>query len=349
VGDLPGRVRLLDQTRLPGEVAFLEIATAEAMADAIRRLAVRGAPAIGVAAAFGMVLGLQGAVAAKGAGLLGEARRVASLLQRARPTAASLSRAVDRALARLEGDAARGRGPEEMRRGLLAEAFGRMEEDRELCRRIAEAGAALLRDGDGVLTHCNTGALATTGIGTALGIVHRAVERGLRLRVFAGETRPLLQGTRLTALELREAGIEVTLLPDAAAGSLLRSGRVAIVLVGADRIARNGDVANKVGTYPLALLAGESSVPFYAAAPVETIDASLPDGASIPIEERGEEEIVAFGGRRVAPEGVKVFNPAFDVTPARLVTGLVTEAGVLAAPNERKLSEVLRRSGRARE
>ncbi len=348
-GEVPGRVRLLDQTRLPGEIGLLEVRTAAGMVDAIRRLAVRGAPAIGVAGAFGMVLGLQEEPVLDGAALLALARRTATLLRSARPTAVSLVRAVYRTLARVEREAAGGAGPEALRRAALAEARAILEEDREACRRIAEEGAALLRDGQGVLTHCNTGALATTGIGTALGIVLRALERGTRLSVFAGETRPLLQGSRLTALELRSAGAEVTLLADCASGSLLRSGRIGIVLVGADRIARNGDVANKIGTYPLALLAREHAVPFYVAAPIETIDPRIAAGSAIPVEERGEEEVLSLGGRRVAPEGVKVFNPAFDVTPARLVTGIVTEAGLIPAPDEGRVVEFLHRCGRARE
>jgi methylthioribose-1-phosphate isomerase len=348
-GDIPGRVRLLDQTLLPGEIALLEIRTAAGMADAIRRLAIRGAPAIGVAGAFGLVLGLQEEDVPDASALLALGRRTASFLRSTRPTAVSLVRGVDRTLARVEREAAAGAAPDALRLAALAEARATLEEDREACRRIAEEGSSLLRDGQGVLTHCNTGALATTGIGTALGIVLRALERGMRLRVFAGETRPLLQGSRLTALELKAAGVDVTLLADVAAGSLLRSGRIGVVLVGADRIARNGDVANKVGTYPLALLAREHGVPFYVAAPIETIDPQIAAGSAIPVEERGEEEVLSLGGRRVAPEGVKVFNPAFDVTPARLVTGIVTEAGQIPAPDEGRVVEFLRRCGRARE
>jgi len=345
-GDLPGTVRLLDQAALPAEERYLRIETAEEMRDAIRRLAVRGAPAIGVAAAFGVVLGVQSARARDGEGALAAANAAADLLAAARPTALAPFRLLGRMRGRARAEAPR--GADAVLRGLLEEAMQAVEEDRRCCEAIGEAGAALLRDGDAILTHCNAGALATASSGTALAIVYRAAREGKRIRVFADETRPLLQGARLTAWELARAGIEVSLLADAAAASLLRNGTVAAVLVGADRIARNGDVANKVGTYPLALASEAHAIPFYVAAPLETIDLEAATGEAIPIESRGAEEVVLLGGRRVAPEGVKVFNPAFDVTPARLVSALVTEAGVLPHPDEASVTALLAGAHRPR-
>ncbi len=310
-----GALEILDQTLLPGEERWLRLTTPAEVIAAIRRLAVRGAPAIGVAGAYAVALA---------AGSKAEVRAAAPAIASARPTAVNLRWAVERMLGVLEG------APEPPRDLLLAEAHRIRDEDEACCRAIGRHGAALLGRTSRVLTHCNAGSLATAGYGTALGVVYAAVEAGKRVAVFADETRPLLQGARLTAWELARAGIEVTVLPDAAAASLLRAGRIDAVVVGADRIAANGDVANKVGTYPLALLAREHSVPFYVAAPRSTIDRRCPEGGSIPIEERSGSEVTEGFGVRTAPAGVYVYSPAFDVTPAKLVRALITEVGVLS-------------------
>ncbi len=312
-----GALEVLDQTLLPGEERWLRLTTPAEVIAAIRRLAVRGAPAIGVAGAYAMVLA---------AGSAEQVRAAAPAIASARPTAVNLRWAVERMLGVLEGVVA----PEPPRDRLLAEAHRIRDEDEAACRAIGRHGAALLGQTSRVLTHCNAGSLATAGYGTALGVVYAAVEAGKRVAVFADETRPLLQGARLTAWELSRAGIEVTVLPDSAAASLLRGGRIDAVVVGADRIAANGDVANKVGTYPLALSAREHAVPFYVAAPRSTIDPRCPDGGSIPIEERSGSEVTDGFGVRTAPAGVYVYSPAFDVTPAKLVTALITEVGVIS-------------------
>lgn len=323
-----GALEVLDQTLLPGEERWLRLTTPAEVIEAIRRLAVRGAPAIGVAGAYAMVLA---------AGSAGEVRAAAPAIASARPTAVNLRWAVERMLGVLEGVVA----PEPPRNRLLEEAHRIRDEDEAACRAIGRHGAALLGQTSRVLTHCNAGSLATAGYGTALGVVYAAVEAGKRVAVFADETRPLLQGARLTAFELSRAGIDVTVLPDSAAASLLRGGRIDAVIVGADRVAANGDVANKVGTYPLALAAREHGVPFYVAAPRSTIDPRCPDGAAIPIEERAPEEVTCGFGVRTAPTGVYVYSPAFDVTPAGLVTALVTECGVVSPVGAAGIAQVL--------
>jgi methylthioribose-1-phosphate isomerase len=307
-------LRILDQTRLPREEVWIDLRTPAEVIEAIRSLRVRGAPAIGVAGAYALVLA---------AGDASDVRAAAPAVASARPTAVNLRWAVERMLRRL--DASPPRSP---RASLLKEAHRIREEDEAACRAMGRLGASLLGNPCSVLTHCNAGSLATAGYGTALGVVYAAVEAGKRISVFADETRPLLQGARLTAWELRRAGIPCTLLADSAAGSLLRSGRVDAVLVGADRIAANGDVANKIGTYPVALLAREHGVPFYVVAPLSTVDLACPTGGAIPIEERPAAELVAGFGLTTAPEGTCVYAPAFDVTPARLVTALITERGI---------------------
>jgi methylthioribose-1-phosphate isomerase len=309
-------VRLLDQRRLPAEETWVELASADAVAAAIADLTVRGAPAIGVAAAYGLAVeARRGADAAR-------LREAAERLVRARPTAVNLAWAVRRMSRRF------GLGPAEM----LAEAHAIRDEDEAACRRIGALGARLVPPGATVLTHCNAGALATAGYGTALGVVRAAFEGGNPIKVLAGETRPFLQGARLTAWELHRDGIPVTLLTDGMAGWLMQRGEVSCVVVGADRIAANGDVANKIGTYALAVLASFHAVPFYVAAPWSTVDLDTPRGVSIPIEERGGEEVTRFAGRPVAPAGVPARYPAFDVTPAALVSAIVTERGVVRAP-----------------
>jgi methylthioribose-1-phosphate isomerase len=329
VAYVPGSVRLLDQTRLPEAETVLDCRSIPELVDAIRRLVVRGAPAIGVAAAWGVVLSAH--LRQRGEFYAGVREDVAAL-RASRPTAVNLGWALDRLgaiLDRLESDAV---APDRALVDLVEEAERIQEEDVELCRRMGEYGAALLPDEATVITHCNTGALATAGIGTALGVVFAAVGQGKKVKVFADETRPLLQGARLTAWELRRAGIEVDVICDGAAGWTLHTHDIDAVFVGSDRIAANGDVANKIGTYSLAVLARRHGVPFYVVAPYSTLDLSLASGAEIPIELRAPSEVTAFGGRRTAPEGVGAFNPAFDVTPAELVSGIVTEKGVFRAP-----------------
>jgi methylthioribose-1-phosphate isomerase len=301
---------LLDQRLLPREEKWLEYRTAAEVAEGIKTMVVRGAPAIGVAAAFGMALAAQ-----QGDDL----QTAAATLKAARPTAVNLAWAVDRMLGA---------------RDFTAEAEAINREDLESCRAIGRHGAALLGDQATVLTHCNAGALATAGYGTALGVIRAAIEGGKRVAVFADETRPYLQGARLTAWELQQDGIDVTLITDNMSGHFFQQGKFDAVVVGADRIAANGDAANKIGTYTVAVLAHAHGVPFYVAAPVSTIDPNCPTGAEIPIEERSAAEVTEIHGTRVAPEGISVRHPAFDVTPARLITAIITERGVLRAPYE---------------
>ncbi len=309
-------VRVLDQKLLPAEERWLELASAAEVRSAIKDLTVRGAPAIGVAAAYAI------AVEARRGADATRLRAVAEDLVRARPTAVNLAWAVRRMSRRI------GLGAAE----LLAEAHAIRDEDEAACRRIGALGAPLIPPRAKVLTHCNAGALATAGYGTALGVVRAAVESGNPISVFADETRPFLQGARLTAWELHRDGIPVTVLTDGMAGWLMQRGEIACVVVGADRIAANGDVANKIGTYGLAVLAAHHGLPFYVAAPWSTVDLDTPTGAAIPIEERGDDEVVTLAGQRIAPAGVRARYPAFDVTPAALVTAIVTERGVVRAP-----------------
>lgn len=345
VGTRPGHVRLIEQTKLPGEHVLLEVRTVEQMVDAIWRLAVRGAPAIGVAAAYGLLLGVQHHESSDADDLLGRAKECAATLAKARPTAVNLFWALDRMLRRAEREHRAGASGRAILDALFAEADAIWSEDRAICERLGQVGAELLPDGARVLTHCNAGALATAGIGTALAPIYEAVRQGKRISVFADETRPLLQGARLTAWELMQAGIDVTLITDGMAGRVMYEKKVDAVLVGADRIARNGDVCNKIGTYSVAVLAREHGIPFYVVAPLSTFDRKLTDGSQIPIEERPAVEITEGLGRRTAPAGVKVYNPAFDVTPARLVTGIVTEVGLIEAPSRAGVEAALRRGG----
>ncbi len=327
-------VVVLDQTRLPHETAFLACGDVPALCDAIRRLAVRGAPAIGVAAAYGLALAARRAQARAldPAAALAAVAAARAELAATRPTAVNLFWALDRLAGRAAVLAAAGADAAALAAGLLAEARAVHDEDVAMCRALGRAGAALLPDCATVLTHCNAGGLATGGYGTALGVVYAAREAGKAVRVFADETRPLLQGARLTAWELADQGFEVTVLCEGAAGSLLRQGVVDAVITGADRIAANGDTANKVGTYPLAVLADRHDVPFYVAAPASTFDPATRGGGDIVIEQRAADEVLACGGRPVAPAGVAAWNPAFDVTPAELVTAFITERGVLRPP-----------------
>jgi methylthioribose-1-phosphate isomerase len=277
--------------------------------------------------------------------VVGVMRETCAILARSRPTAVNLFWALDRMVRRAEHEHRQGSDGRRIIDGLFEEAFAIHAEDRASCEELGRIGAALLVDGASVLTHCNAGALATGGMGTALAPIYRAAREGRRVRVFADETRPLLQGARLTTWELMQAEIDVTLITDGMAASVMAAGKIDLVLVGADRIARNGDVCNKIGTYGVAVLASAHSIPFYVVAPLSTFDPSVADGAHIPIEERAAEEITQGFGRRTAPAGVKVYNPAFDVTPARLVRGIVTEAGLIERPDRAGVEEALRRGG----
>jgi len=331
-----GAVVMIDQTRLPLEQQFVHCRTYEEVAKAIRDMIIRGAPAIGVAAAMGVALGMQ---AADEADLDGAMNRICDTLAATRPTAVNLFWGLDR-MRRLY-EQLRGRPASEIRARLLQEAQLVREEDIAMCRAIGRYGAALVPDGRTVLTHCNAGALATAGYGTALGVIRAAIESGKNIDVFADETRPFLQGARLTVWELQQDGIATTLITDNMAGHFLKSGRIGCVVVGADRIAANGDVANKVGTYPLAVLAKENGVPFFVAAPTSTLDLTLASGDAIPIEQRPAAEVTHVFGNAVAPLGTQVQNPAFDVTPARYVSAIVTEKGVARAPYETSLRKLV--------
>ena len=323
-----GKLRLLDQTLLPRKKVWLEIDNHEGVARAIREMRVRGAPAIGVAAAYGVALAAEG-IQAEGVGDFMVRLSIAcDVISASRPTAVNLKWAVER-MRRVAG------GHSEIdsaKQALLAEAQAIHREDEAINRRIGAHGAELIRGGSAVMTHCNAGALATAGYGTALGVIRSAVESGRAVRVLATETRPFLQGARLTAWELSEDGIDVTLITDSMAGHFLKTEDIGCVVVGADRIAANGDVANKIGTYSIAVLARENSVPFYVAAPISTLDMSLDSGDDIPIEERDPKEVLEYAGVGVAPEGVKAAHPAFDVTPSRYVSAIITENGIARAP-----------------
>jgi len=334
-----GRLDLLDQTLLPGRVVYRPLRSAREVAAAIRRMLVRGAPAIGVAAAFGMALAARGAARRGPAAFHRELDSAERLIAASRPTAVNLFWALARM--RRAVDAAPGRSPREIAALLEAEAVRILEEDIAINRAMGRHGARLIDDGDVVLTHCNAGALATAGYGTALGVIRAAWEAGKKISVLADETRPRCQGAKLTAWELSRDGIPVTVIADTAAGHYLRRGMVRKVVVGADRIAANGDVANKIGTYQVAVLARANRVPFYVAAPVSTFDATLANGDLIPIEERDAAEVTRPDGRRLTPPGVPALNPAFDVTPARYVSGIITERGVLTPPYRRSIARCL--------
>jgi methylthioribose-1-phosphate isomerase len=333
-------LQLLDQTRLPLETIYVDITDERQTWDAIKRLVVRGAPAIGVAAAFGVYLGVR-QLDAEAAGEDAFFRRldeVGTYLKASRPTAVNLAWAVDRVIATARTARKSGAAIPAIQQRMLDEAIQMLEEDRNVCRSIGEHGVALLlklKADDGViglLTHCNAGSLATVAYGTALAPIYVGAERGMRFHVFADETRPLLQGSRITAYELRENGIPVTVICDNMAATVMQQGKVKAVIVGTDRVAANGDVANKIGTLSVAILARHFGIPFYVAAPTSSIDLSLSDGGQIPIEQRDGREITEGLGRATAPPGVDVYNPAFDVTPHELVTAIITERGVIFPP-----------------
>jgi methylthioribose-1-phosphate isomerase len=323
---------MIDQRALPTVEAWVELRTADEVAQAIRAMVVRGAPAIGIAAAYGIALAATSAIGAPSAEVDRRIDDACRTLAAARPTAVNLGWAVER-MRRVTAEArARGMDDAALAARLEDEARRIDREDLEACRTMGQHGAELVPREATVLTHCNAGGLATAGYGTALGVVRAAIEHGKRVRVLADETRPFLQGSRLTAWELVRDGIDTTLIADASAGALMRAGEVDLVIVGADRIAANGDAANKIGTYSLAVLARAHGIPFYVAAPTSTIDPACADGGRIPIEERDPHEILEIQGARVAPTGARARNPAFDVTPAELITAIVTERGILRPP-----------------
>jgi methylthioribose-1-phosphate isomerase len=326
-------VVMIDQTKLPREEVFVTCTTYQQVADAIRTMVIRGAPAIGVAAAMGVALGMQTA------STMAEFATICDTLAKTRPTAVNLFWAIDR-MKRLYSSI-KDRPIEELRRALVEEAKQIRLEDIAINQAIGRNGADLIPDGKTVLTHCNAGALATAGYGTALGVIRAAIASGKNIDVFADETRPFLQGARLTVWELQHDGIPATLITDNMAGHFLHSGRIGCVVVGADRIASNGDVANKVGTYSVAVLAKENGVPFYVAAPISTLDLTLASGDQIPIEERAAAEVTHVQGVHVAPDGARVENPAFDVTPNRYVTAIITELGVARSPYSESLRKLV--------
>ncbi|MCG3178344.1 MAG: Methylthioribose-1-phosphate isomerase [Phycisphaerae bacterium] len=337
LGGLDGACEMIDQTLLPGEVRMLRVTDVETMWQAIKRLSVRGAPAIGIAAAYGVVLGIRDSESVED--LLVDLKETTDYLATSRPTAVNLFWALERMSAVAQANA--GLPLEELKLRLLAEAEAVREEDAAMCRAIGRHGQSLIAPGNGVLTHCNAGGLATAEYGTALAPMFAAHAAGVPFRVFADETRPLLQGARLTTWELMQAGIDTTLITDSMAGFVMSQGKVDLVITGADRIAANGDAANKIGTYSVAQLARVHNIPFYVAAPSSTFDLSLANGSAIPIEERGAEEVTEGFGRRTAPAGVKVYAPAFDVTPHELIAAIITERGLVQPVNEHTVRAVI--------
>ncbi len=331
-------VVMIDQRLLPTEEVYNTYRTVDEVADAIKTMVIRGAPAIGVAAAMGVALGAKNCSSREE--LNREFPASCETLARTRPTARNLFWAIERMSALFESK--REANLAEIQRLIVAEARAIHAEDIEINRRMGHHGQELLEPGSTVLTHCNAGALATAGYGTALGVIRAAVESGKPIQVFADETRPFLQGARLTAWELQKDGIPCTLITDNMSGYFMKAGRIKAVVVGADRIARNGDVANKIGTYTVAVLARQHGIPFYVAAPLSTIDLETPTGADIPIEQRPEAEVTSINGKRVAPESIQVENPAFDVTPSALVSAIITEEGVARAPYEESLAALYR-------
>lgn len=332
VGGVDGFLELVDQRVLPGALVKLKCKTIEEVWDAIKTLAVRGAPAIGVAAGYGVCVALRNISSGCG---VDEVEKAANYLATSRPTAVNLFWALERmkSVAQINtGD---------LRETLLAEADAICEEDKRMCKSMGVNGERFIKEGSGILTHCNAGALATAGQGTALSPMYEAHRLGRKFRVYADETRPLLQGARLTAWELCQAGIDVTLVCDNMAGVLMKKGKVDAVITGADRIAANGDAANKIGTFSLSILAKEHGIPFYIAAPSSTFDLSIASGDEIPIEERDADEVKSFCGTKVAPDGVKVYNPAFDVTDAKNITAIITEKGVIESPDSSKIASHL--------
>jgi methylthioribose-1-phosphate isomerase len=336
----PEGVRFIDQTKLPLEESYVLATTYEQVAEVIVTMVVRGAPAIGVSAAYGVALGVLHTKAATASEFAPEFEAICARLAATRPTAVNLFWAIDRMKHLFATLAKSGKSMSEIKEKILAEAHAMYEEDIAACKTMGAFGGALLPDEGGVLTHCNAGALATCGYGTALGVIRSAIEQGKKIRVFADETRPFLQGARLTAWELMEDGIDTTVICDNMAASLMRAGEIKAVVVGSDRIAANGDVANKIGTYNVAILAHEHGIPFYVAAPWSTVDMATATGDGIPIEERPAVEVTHHGGKQLTPHNVGIRNPAFDVTPAKYVTAIITERGVLHGPYTESLKEM---------
>jgi methylthioribose-1-phosphate isomerase len=333
---LDNKVRLIDQTRLPQEEAYLELSTCQAVAQAIKEMKIRGAPAIGVAGAYGIALGALEIKANSKDGFMTKLKGMIQTIEATRPTARNLFMSTGRLLKVAEA----GKSVDRIKEALVKESVKIHSEEASATRSLARFGAELIADGSTILTHCNTGSLATTGYGTALGVIKYAYEQSKKIRVFATETRPRLQGARLTAWELKQAKIPFTLITDSMAGHFMSRGEISCVIVGADRIALNGDTANKIGTYTLAVLAMEHGIPFYVAAPTTTIDPSLASGAEIPIEERSPEEVTHIKGVSIAPEGIKVANPAFDVTPHLYITAIITEKGIVKEPYVERLKKI---------
>jgi len=359
IGGVDGFLELIDQRKLPAEFVKLQCRDTETLFDAIKTLAVRGAPAIGVSAAYGLVLALQKLDAqCNMPDALEDLKKAADYLASSRPTAVNLfwalnrvckkAEEVSRASLRQAQDNTRFKGGtpslhQTLQEAVLAEANTIYQEDVDMCRRIGENGQKFIKDGAGILTHCNAGALATAGQGTALSVIFEAHKNGRKFKVYADETRPLLQGARLTAWELKQAGIDVTVICDNMAGWLMKQEKISAVITGADRIAANGDAANKIGTYSLSILAKKHNVPFYIAAPSSTFDLSIKSGAEIPIEQRATEEVTSFAKTQIAPDDVDVYNPAFDVTDAQNITAIITEKGVIENPNKDKIQKRLNR------
>jgi len=333
---LGDRVKILDQTRLPQEEVYLELTGCQAIASAITELKIRGAPAIGILGAYGMALGALKIEAKSRDEFLEGLREINQTLAVTRPTTRNLFRAIDR----MQQVAEAGENVEQIKKSLINQAVKIHREEAEATRKLAQLGAELIQDGFTILTHCNTGALATAGYGTALGVIKQAKEQGKKIKVLATETRPLLQGARLTTWELNKANIPFTLITDSMAGYFMSRGEVDCVMVGADRIAANGDTANKIGTYSLAVLAMENGIPFYVAAPTTTIDPSLSSGDEIPIEQRSQEEVTHIQGVSITPEGTKAANPAFDVTPHYYITAIITERGIIKEPYIERLKGI---------
>lgn len=322
---LGDKVRILDQTRLPHEEVYLELESYQDIASAISELKIRGAPAIGVAGAYAVALGALGVEAKSRDEFLKRLRGISQTIVNTRPTAKNLFLAIER----MQGVAEAGKDVEQIKKALVDKAVKIHAEEAEAIRKLSQLGAELIKDGFAILTHCNAGPLATTGYGTALGVIKYAREQGKKVKVFVTETRPLLQGARLTTWELKKAGIPFTLITDSMAGYFISRGEIDCVMVGADRIAANGDTANKIGTYTLAVLARENGVPFYVAAPTTTLDPTLASGDEIPIEQRSPEEVTHIQGVSLAPDGTQAANPAFDVTPHRYLTAIITEKGII--------------------
>jgi len=331
-------VRFIDQTKLPTEEVYVTCKTHEQVADVIRNMVVRGAPAIGVAAAMGIALGVKNSKASSTGELKAELDVICDVIGKTRPTAVNLFWAIARMRDKFES--LRVRPLAQIKQALIEEAQRMHAEDIAANQAMGRHGAALMPASGGVLTHCNAGALATCGYGTALGVIRAAVEQGKKIHVFADETRPFLQGSRLTAWELMKDRIPTTVISDNMAGAMMKQGKIGAIVVGADRIAANGDVANKIGTYTVAVLAKEHGIPFYVAAPFSTIDLGTPDGGRIPIEQRSAAEVTHIAGKQMVPDGVQVENPAFDVTPANYVSAIVTERGVARAPYSESLQKL---------